>query len=149
MQLSMNKLAMDLHVPVTRIAEIVHERRGITPDTVLRLARYFHSSARLWLNLQAAYDLKLAEDELAHDIEQEVRPAATLPTSLTLVPLRNIFIFLREKSFATFSAKMHSAATILLLTLTHRPQHNALTSLHQGKRRSRPRKISPTQSKKF
>ena len=42
--LSMNRLALDLRVPVTRIAEIVHERRGITPDTALRLARYFNTS---------------------------------------------------------------------------------------------------------
>ena len=81
LQLSMNKLAMDLHVPVTRIAEIAHQRRGITPDTALRLARYFNTSARFWLNLQAAYDLEVAEDELARDIEREVRPAATVPTN--------------------------------------------------------------------
>ncbi|HEY6290606.1 MAG TPA: HigA family addiction module antitoxin [Terriglobia bacterium] len=73
--LSMNKLALDLHVPVTRIAEIVHERRGITPDTALRLARYFNTSARFWLNLQAAYDLEAAEDQLSLTIEREVRPA--------------------------------------------------------------------------
>ena len=48
--LSMNKLALSLHVPVTRIAEIVHERRSVTPDTALRLARYFNTSARFWLN---------------------------------------------------------------------------------------------------
>jgi addiction module HigA family antidote len=52
--LSMNKLALDLHVPVTRIAEIVHERHGISPDTALRLGRYFNTSARFWLNAQAA-----------------------------------------------------------------------------------------------
>jgi len=75
LSLSMNKLALDLRVPVTRIAEIIHERRGITPDTALRLARYFNTSARFWLNLQAAYDLELAEDELANSIEREVRPA--------------------------------------------------------------------------
>lgn len=46
LELSMNKLALDLRVPVTRIAEIVHERRGITPDTALRLGRYFKTSAR-------------------------------------------------------------------------------------------------------
>jgi antitoxin HigA-1 len=73
--LSMNRLAMDLRVPVTRISEIVHERRGITSDTALRLARYFNTSARFWMNLQAAYDLELAQDELAGQIEQEVRPA--------------------------------------------------------------------------
>jgi len=73
--LSMNKLSLDLRVPVTRIAEIVHERRGITPDTALRLARYFNTSARFWLNVQAAYDLEVAEEELAQSIEREVRPA--------------------------------------------------------------------------
>jgi len=74
LKLSMNRLALDLHVPVTRIAEIVHERRGITPDTALRLARYLNTSARFWLNLQAAYDLEVAEDELEHAVEREVRP---------------------------------------------------------------------------
>src|SRR5277367_1791928 len=73
LQLSMNRLALDLRVPVTRIAEIVHERRGITPDTALRLARYFNTSARFWLNVQAAYDLEVAEEELAQSIEREVR----------------------------------------------------------------------------
>ena len=74
--LTMNKLAMDLHVPVTRVAEIVHERRGITPDTALRLGRYFNTSARFWLNAQAAHDLEVAEDNLASKIEREVLPLA-------------------------------------------------------------------------
>jgi antitoxin HigA-1 len=72
--LSMNKLALDLHIPVTRIAEIVHERRGITADTAMRLGRYFNTSARFWLNLQAAYDLEVAERELERTIERDVRP---------------------------------------------------------------------------
>ena len=79
--LSMNKLALDLHVPVTRIAEIVHERRGITPDTALRLGRYFNTSARFWLNAQAAYDLEVAQDELQRTIERDVRPLAATTTS--------------------------------------------------------------------
>ncbi len=74
--LSMNKLALDLHVPVTRIAEIVHERRGITPDTALRLGRYFNTSARFWLNAQAAYDLEVAQEEFQRTIERDVRPLA-------------------------------------------------------------------------
>jgi addiction module HigA family antidote len=73
--LSMNRLALDLRVPVTRISEIVHERRGITTDTALRLARYFNTTARYWLNLQAAYDLEIARDQSEAQIEQEVRPA--------------------------------------------------------------------------
>jgi len=74
--LSMNRLALDLRVPVTRIAEIVHERRSVTPDTALRLARYFNTSPSFWLNLQSAYDLEVAQDKLSRVIEREVRPAA-------------------------------------------------------------------------
>jgi len=83
LHLSMNRLALDLRVPVTRIAEIVHERRGISPDTALRLARYFNTSARFWLNLQAAYDLEVAADELSRTIEREVHPVslAAAPSS--------------------------------------------------------------------
>jgi antitoxin HigA-1 len=72
--ISMNRLALDLRVPVTRIAEIVHERRGITPDTALRLGRYFNTSARFWMNAQSSYDLELAQDELQRTIERDVRP---------------------------------------------------------------------------
>ena len=72
--LSMNRLALDLHVPVTRIAEIVHQRRGITPDTALRLGRYFNTSARFWLNAQSSYDLEVAQDALQRTIERDVRP---------------------------------------------------------------------------
>jgi len=75
--LSMNKLAMDLRVPVTRIADIVGERRGITPDTALRLARYFKTSAQFWMNLQTKYGLEVAEDEQLAKIERDVRPIET------------------------------------------------------------------------
>ncbi len=85
--ISMNKLALDLRVPVTRIAEIVHERRGITPDTALRLGRYFNTSARFWLNAQAAYDLEIAEDELQRNVERDVRPRAG-PTPRSKVAAR-------------------------------------------------------------
>jgi addiction module HigA family antidote len=74
--LSMNRLALDLRVPVTRVAEIVHQRRGITPDTALRLARYFDTSAGFWVNLQSAYHLEVAQDKLARVIEREGRPAS-------------------------------------------------------------------------
>jgi addiction module HigA family antidote len=72
--ISMNTLGLDLHVPVTRIAEIVHERRSITPDTALRLGRYFNTSARFWLNAQSSYDLEVAQDALQRTIERDVRP---------------------------------------------------------------------------
>jgi len=72
--LSMNKLAMDLHVPVTRVAEIYHERRGITTDTALRLARYFNTSAAFWINLQSHYELEVAVDREAAKIARVVQP---------------------------------------------------------------------------
>ena len=72
--LSMNRLALDLRVPVTRIAEIVHQRRGITPDTALRLARYFNTSAQFWMNLQASYDLEKARDKESAKIDRDVQP---------------------------------------------------------------------------
>ena len=71
---SMNRLALELRVPVTRIAEIVHQRRGITPDTALRLGRYFNTSERSWMNAKASYDLEVAEDRLQRAIERDVRP---------------------------------------------------------------------------
>ena len=77
LKLSMNKVALALHVPVPRIAEIVHERRSITPDTALRFARYFNTTARFWLNLQSAYDLEVAEEKLGREIAQNVRPMRT------------------------------------------------------------------------
>ncbi|HMD97640.1 MAG TPA: HigA family addiction module antitoxin [Terriglobia bacterium] len=72
--LSMNKLALDLRVPVTRIAEIVHERRAITTDTALRLGRYFKTTPVFWMNLQVRYDLEVAEDEQAEKIARDVQP---------------------------------------------------------------------------
>lgn len=83
LHLSMNRLALDLRVPVTRIAEIVHERRGITPDTALRLARYFNTSAGFWMNLQTAYDLEVVQDKLARTIERDIRPVAASAGSLS------------------------------------------------------------------
>jgi antitoxin HigA-1 len=73
LNLSMNRLALDLHVPVTRIAEIVHERRGITPDTALRLARYFNTTPLFWMNLQLAFDMECAKDRDQTKINREVK----------------------------------------------------------------------------
>ncbi len=72
--LSANRLAQALRVTTTRINDIVRERRGITPDTALRLARYFGGDAQSWLNLQQAYDLKVAEKAALPAILKEVRP---------------------------------------------------------------------------
>ncbi len=78
--LSMNKMAMDLRVPVTRIAEIVAERRSVTADSALRLARYFKNSPTFWMNLQSRYDLEVAEDEIAAKVERDVQPLETAPS---------------------------------------------------------------------
>jgi addiction module HigA family antidote len=67
-------LAMALHVPAPRINEIVRETRAVTPDTALRLARFFNTTAEFWMNLQSAYDLRKAEQEAAARIRREVRP---------------------------------------------------------------------------
>ena len=72
--LSMNKMAMDLRVPVTRIAEIYHERRSVSADTALRFARYFTNSPAFWMNLQMRYDLEVAEDKIAGRVERDVQP---------------------------------------------------------------------------
>jgi addiction module HigA family antidote len=74
--LTANTLARALKVPAPRINEVVRKRRGISADTALRLARYFGGDARSWLNLQTAYDLRVAEIANAKRVAREVRPAA-------------------------------------------------------------------------
>jgi len=76
LKLSANKLALELRVPSNRIVEIVNEKRAITADTALRLARYFSMSADFWMNAQARYDLQKAEDAFAEEIDRAVRPRA-------------------------------------------------------------------------
>ena len=78
LKLSMSKLAMALRVPVTRIADIVNERRGITADSALRLARYFGNSPAFWMNLQTRHDLEVAKDEISRQVERDVQPLAAL-----------------------------------------------------------------------
>ncbi|MGA8044425.1 MAG: HigA family addiction module antitoxin [Terracidiphilus sp.] len=70
--MSQNALAMKIRVPATRIGDIIRGRRGITPDTALRLARFFGNSAEFWLNLQQMHDLSKARMELDKRIEREV-----------------------------------------------------------------------------
>ena len=72
MQLSQNRLALDMRVPARRINEIVLGKRRITPDTALRLARYFNMSPQFWLGLQMDYDLDVAMEESGSKIESEV-----------------------------------------------------------------------------
>lgn len=74
--LSQHKLAMNIRVPSTRIGEIVRGKRAITPDTALRLARFFDNSPEFWLNLQQMHDLSKARLELSKKIERDVEAYA-------------------------------------------------------------------------
>jgi antitoxin HigA-1 len=72
MGISQYKLAKDISVPPRRINEIIHGTRAITPDTALRLSRYFNLSERFWMNLQARYDIEIEKDRLNGRLEKEV-----------------------------------------------------------------------------
>ena len=74
--MSANALAKALNVAAPRINDVVRERRGVSADTAMRLARYFGGDARSWLNLQTAYDLRSAEMTSAKRIAREISPAA-------------------------------------------------------------------------
>lgn len=74
MGLSANALAIALRVPAPRINDIVRERRAVSADTALRLARYFGTSAEFWLGLQSDYDMKIAQAESGEQIKREVLP---------------------------------------------------------------------------
>ena len=77
--LTVNRLALELHVPATRIGEIVHGRRRITAETALRLARYFKTNAEFWLNLQNLFDLEVTRRSgKISEIERQVHPAPAL-----------------------------------------------------------------------
>lgn len=73
MGISQYRLAKDISVPPRRINEIVHGKRAITPDTALRLSRYFGLSERFWINMQARYDLEIEKDRLQDRLIQEVQ----------------------------------------------------------------------------
>ncbi|RPI75155.1 MAG: addiction module antidote protein, HigA family [Desulfobacteraceae bacterium] len=73
MSISQYKLAKDISVPARRINEIIHGQRGITPDTALRLSRYFGLSERFWINLQTRYDLEMEKDHLRDRLDKEVQ----------------------------------------------------------------------------
>ena len=79
MNLSSNALAIGINVPVSRILDIVHERRGISADTAVRLAKYFGTTERFWTNLQAEYDLSVVHQKKKSDLDRivpHVRPVA-------------------------------------------------------------------------
>ena len=74
LDMTANALAKALHVPASRINDIVLERRAVTPDTALRLARYFGGDAQSWINLQSAYDLKMIIKKNGKEIEKTISP---------------------------------------------------------------------------
>ena len=74
LSMSAHELALALRVPATRINDIVREKRGITADTALRLSRYFGTTSRFWMNMQASYELEVAEDELGAAVRRQVFP---------------------------------------------------------------------------
>ncbi len=76
MNLSQNRVSLDIGVPARRINEIVHGKRRITADTALRLGQYFGMSAQFWLGLQMDYDLDVEEDKLGNKLQREVRKYA-------------------------------------------------------------------------
>jgi addiction module HigA family antidote len=78
MQLSQNRLALDIGVHPRRINEIVLGKRSITAETALRLARYFDTSPQFWLGLQADYDLDMAMDMLGERLEREIKARAAV-----------------------------------------------------------------------
>lgn len=74
MNLSQYRLALDTGIPHSRVTAIIKGQRAVTPDTALRLARYFGTSAEFWLGLQKEYDLRKAREELGSTIDREVVP---------------------------------------------------------------------------
>jgi addiction module HigA family antidote len=76
LDLSQYALAKAIGVPQMRISDIINGRRGVTPDTALRLARYFGTSAEFWIGMQATFDLESARDQIGAQIESQVHPRA-------------------------------------------------------------------------
>jgi addiction module HigA family antidote len=77
MEITQYRLAKDISVPARRINEIVHSKRGVSADTALRLSKYFGTTERFWMNLQARYDLEVQKDLLGDRLDNEVRTRAT------------------------------------------------------------------------
>lgn len=74
--MSANALAMRLRVPAPRINDLVREKRGLSVDSALRLARFFNNTPEFWINLQTAYELKIAKSDKAREIEHDITPLA-------------------------------------------------------------------------
>jgi len=76
LEMSANALAMRLRIPAPRINDLVREKRGVSMDSALRLARFFNNTPEFWINLQTAYELKIAKADKAREIEHDVTPLA-------------------------------------------------------------------------
>ncbi len=74
LEISQNKLARDIDVPIARINDIVHGRRGISADTALRLGKYFKTTPEFWMNLQSRYDIKIVKRDVWPSVEKNIRP---------------------------------------------------------------------------
>src|SRR5450631_4035080 len=74
LEMSAHQLAMALRVPATRINDIVNQKRGITAATALRLSRYFGTTSRFWMNMQASWELEVADDRLGDAVRRDVLP---------------------------------------------------------------------------
>ena len=74
LQISQYRLAKDIHVPARRINEIVQGKRAVSADTALRLSRYFRTSAKFWLNLQAQYDLDIQGEKIIRELDAAIKP---------------------------------------------------------------------------
>lgn len=72
--LSAHRTALALRIPANRLNAIINGKRSLTADTAIRLGRFFGTSAQMWINLQAKYDLQLAEDRLSARVAEEIRP---------------------------------------------------------------------------
>lgn len=81
--LSASGLAIRLHVPAPRVNDIVRERRGVSPDSALRLARFFGTTPQYWMDLQTAYDLKVAEEHAGEQIRREIATVQSMQIKAT------------------------------------------------------------------
>lgn len=81
LKISQNRLARDIHVPVPRIHAIVNNRRSITADTALRLAKYFKTTPQFWLNIQTRYELEVQQDILGKCLDSEIQPCSAMVQS--------------------------------------------------------------------
>lgn len=79
--ISQNRLSRDIDIPVSRVSDIIHARRGISADTALRLAAYFGTSPEMWMNLQASYDLRVARRTIWPLAKTRIRPRPAAPAA--------------------------------------------------------------------